>query len=82
LVFFNEDSEDDYFKMMKNSFKLPMIKKEIFNIMNIKYESKFLKMKDVDMDGFKKIVSDTKIQKKHILILFQDDKVNYFLKKI
>lgn len=76
LVFYNEDIEDDYFKMMKKSYNLPLNKKELYKAINIKYDSKYTKLKNINMEEFKKIVSKTKNNKQHILIFFQDEKVN------
>jgi len=78
LVFFNEDLEDDYFKMMKKSFTLPLNKKELFKTMNLKYDSKYTKLKDLNMDEFKTIVSESKNNRQNILLFFQDNKVNLF----
>lgn len=75
LVSFNEDTENDYFVMMKKSYNLPLNKKELFKSFNIKYESKFKKLKETNMDEFKQIVAETKNNKQHILIFFEDDKV-------
>jgi len=75
LVFYGEDTENDYFKMMKKSSYLPLSKKELYQSFNIKYESKYTKLKETDMENFIKIVAESKSKGQHLLVFFEDDKV-------
>ena len=70
--------------MMKKSFSLPLVKSELFKIINLKFEQKFKKLRNTNVEDFKRIVKETKNKRKHILIHFYDSSVkikniNFFL---
>ena len=76
-MYIKKDENNDFEQMMKNSFKLPLVKEDLFRAIKERNEYKMILKKDFDMSEFKKIVKSTKAKGQNLVLFFNEDDVKF-----